>query len=90
MGGSPYAHGRSESRERSVLAAAAKRERRRLGYRLAELRAARELTQAEAAEAAGLHPVQISRIEGGKVNATVSTLVALSVTYGVRMRDLFE
>ena len=77
-------------RERPALVAAARRERRRLGKRLRALRTERELTQADAAEAVGVHPVHISRLESGEANATISTLVALAIAYRVALRDLFE
>ena len=86
---SPYAHGRSEYWERRATVRAIETEQHRLGARLRELRIARGLTQAQAAEAAGVHAVQIARLEAGTANTTVATLVALATAYGVRMRDLF-
>jgi DNA-binding XRE family transcriptional regulator len=87
---SPYHHGRSEIHERKSLAAAIKRERVRLGKRLRELRVERALSQAQAAEAIGVHPVSVARIEAGTANVTIATLTAISVAYGVPMRALFE
>jgi DNA-binding XRE family transcriptional regulator len=86
---SPFGHGRSETRDRPALVAAARRERRRLGKRLRAIRAERGLTQAKAAEAIGVHPVHVSRIETGDANVTIDTLVALAVAYRVELRDLF-
>jgi transcriptional regulator with XRE-family HTH domain len=54
------------------------------------LRTERKLTQAEAAEAVGVHPVHVSRIESGEANVTIGTLVALAIAYRVALRDLFE
>jgi DNA-binding XRE family transcriptional regulator len=87
---SRFGHGRSETRDRPALVAAARRERRRLGARLRALRTERKLTQAEAAEAVGVHPVHVSRIESGEANVTIGTLVALAIAYRVALRDLFE
>ena len=90
MPSSRFGHGRSETRDRPAVVTAARRERRRLGERLRVLRAERKLTQAEAAEAVGMHPVHVSRIESGEANVTIGTLVALAIAYRVTLRDLFE
>ncbi len=66
-----------------------KRELKRLGKRLRELREERGLTQEQAAEMIGVHPKSMPRIEGGTANPTVATLVAASVAYKVPLRDLF-
>ncbi len=66
------------------------RERERLGKRLRELRTARKMTQAEAAEAAGVHTVHVARIESGAANITISTLVAFAVAYNVPVHAFFE
>jgi DNA-binding XRE family transcriptional regulator len=86
---SPYDHGRSEIHGRRGLATAIRAERRRLGERIRRLRVERELTQAEAAEAIGIHPVHVARIESGSANITIATLVAVAVAYGVPVRALF-
>lgn len=87
---SRFAHGPSEARARPDLVAQAEREKQRLGARLLALRTKRNLTQAQVAEQAGIHPVHVSRIESGDANVTITTLVALAVTYGVPLRDFFE
>jgi transcriptional regulator with XRE-family HTH domain len=76
--------------ERRALAIAAKRERRKLGARLRELRLARHMTQARAAEAVGVHPVHVARMESGAANPTITTLVAFALAYGVPLRALFD
>ena len=48
------------------------------------------MTQAQAAEAAGLHPVHVARVENGMANVTIATLVALASAYGVPLHALFE
>ncbi|HYO71874.1 MAG TPA: helix-turn-helix transcriptional regulator [Archangium sp.] len=88
-GKSPHTHGRSEVRTRKDLAPAIKRELRRVGGRLRELRLERGLTQEQAAEKMGVHPKYLTRLEGGGVNVTLATLVAASVAYKVLLRELF-
>ncbi|WP_373371356.1 helix-turn-helix transcriptional regulator [Stigmatella ashevillensis] len=86
---SPHTHGRSEVRTRKDLAPAIKRELKRLGTRLRELRTERGLSQEEAAEIMGIHPKSMPRLEGGSTNPTVATLVAAAVAFKVPLRDLF-
>ncbi|NVI98288.1 helix-turn-helix transcriptional regulator [Myxococcus sp. AM009] len=65
------------------------RELRRLGERLRQLRLERGLTQEQAAEAIGVHPKHIIKMEQGGANVTVATLVAASVAFKVPLRALF-
>jgi transcriptional regulator with XRE-family HTH domain len=58
--------------------------------RLRQLREERDLTQEQAAEAAGLHAKHLSVIENGAVNVTFSSLVALAVAYKVSLATFFE
>ncbi len=71
------------------MAPAIKRELKRLGRRLRELRTERGLSQEEAAELMGIHPKSMPRLEGGSTNPTVATLVAAAVAFKVPLRDLF-
>ncbi|WP_409014956.1 helix-turn-helix transcriptional regulator [Archangium sp.] len=80
---------RSEIWTRGPTARAIKRELRRVGERLRELRLERGLTQEQAAEAIGLHPKHMIKMEQGNANLTLATLVAASVAYKVPLRDLF-
>lgn len=75
--------------ERKPLVAAIEREKLRLGARLRALREERGLTQAAAAERAGLHAVQIARVEGGSANPTIATIVAMARAYEVELAVLF-
>jgi DNA-binding XRE family transcriptional regulator len=88
-GKSPHSHGRSEVRTRKDLAPTIKRELKRLGKRLRELREELGLSQEEAAELMGIHPKSMPRIEGGTANPTVATLVAAAVAYKVPLHELF-
>ncbi|WP_323383491.1 helix-turn-helix transcriptional regulator [Myxococcus dinghuensis] len=85
----PTKRGRSEVWTRGPTARAIKRELRRLGERLRELRLERGFTQEQAAEAIGVHPKHIIKMEQGAANVTVATLVAVSVAFKVPLRDLF-
>ncbi|WP_141327948.1 helix-turn-helix transcriptional regulator [Myxococcus sp. AB025B] len=86
----PVKRGRSEVWTRGPTARAIKRELRRLGERLRELRLERGFTQEQAAEAIGVHPKHIIKMEQGTANVTVATLVAASVAFKVPLRDLFR
>ena len=87
---SRFAHGRSEYWNRPTLARAIAKEQRQLGLRLRAIREHGGLTQQEAAERAGLHPVAIARLENGKQNATLATLVCLAAAYRVSLSELFS
>nr|WP_275583646.1 helix-turn-helix transcriptional regulator [Archangium primigenium] len=54
-----------------------------------ELRQERGLTQEQAAEAIGVHPKHVIKMEQGNANFTMATLVAAAVAYKVPLRDLF-
>ncbi|WP_426756477.1 helix-turn-helix domain-containing protein [Myxococcus sp. Y35] len=88
-GKTPTKRGRSEVWTRGPTARAIKRELRRLGERLRQLRLERGLTQEQAAEAIGVHPKHIIKMEQGGANVTVATLVAASVAFKVPLRELF-
>jgi transcriptional regulator with XRE-family HTH domain len=60
-----------------------------LGVRLRDLRSRSELTQERAAEAIGLHVKHLQRLERGRVNVTLATLVGCSLAYGVKLGELF-
>jgi len=88
-GKTPTKRGRSEVWTRGPTARAIKRELRRVGIRLRELRQERGLTQEQAAEAIGVHPKHVIKMEQGNANFTMATLVAAAVAYKVPLRDLF-
>lgn len=88
-GKTPTKRGRSEVWTRGPTARAIKRELRRIGGRLRQLRQERGLTQEQAAEAIGVHPKHMIKMEQGAANLTVATLVAAAVAFKVPLRDLF-
>lgn len=87
--GKPHARRPPEVRAPEDLAPLIKRELRRLGLRLRALRQERGLTQEQAAEAMGIHPKSLPRIEGGRANLTVATLVAAAAAFKVSLCELF-
>jgi UDP-N-acetylglucosamine 1-carboxyvinyltransferase len=64
---------------------------RKLGRRIAELRRERGLTQEEAAERLGMLAPNYARIEQGRQNVTIDTLVRITRMLGddVTVADLF-
>ena len=85
---SPADHGRSETRERPEVTRALRREQRALAVRLRALRTDRNMSQEAAAEAIGLSPKHLRRLELGQSNVTLATLVAFSLAYRVRVGQL--
>lgn len=61
-----------------------------LGARIGELRAARGMTQEQASERLGMLTPNYARIEQGRANATVDTLVRIAKTFDVDLIDLFR
>lgn len=57
-------------------------ERQRIGRRIADLRASRNMTQKELAERAGLQRSHIVRLERGAYGATVDVLSAIAGALG--------
>ncbi len=87
---SRHAHGPSEIWKRAGARVAIAAARKALASRLRLLREERGLTQEAAAELAGLHAKHLQRIERGSANATIATLAALCLAYGVGLDALFS
>lgn len=62
---------------------------RDLGRRIAELRAARDMTQQGFADQAGFSVQYAQRLESGRENLTVHSLVRIASLLGVTVADLF-
>lgn len=62
----------------------------KFGQRIKQLRAARNMSQDDLAYACDVEKTQIYRIEGGKINTTLSTLVALAEAFGLSLKELFD
>ncbi len=87
-GKKPTKRGPSEVRTRKDLAPVIERGLKHLGMRLRALRQERGLTQEQAAEAIGVHPKHMIKMEQGSANLTYATLVAVAVAYKVSLREL--
>ena len=61
-----------------------------LGYRIRERRNALEMTQAELAEACGLHRTFIGSVERGERNLAIISLRRLAKALHVSIQDLFS
>ena len=59
------------------------------GRNVRRIRMGKGLTQEELAEGAGISQVQIARIEAGKINTSISTVVAIAKALGVKEGELF-
>jgi transcriptional regulator with XRE-family HTH domain len=63
---------------------------RALGARIGELRTAAGMTQEQAAERVGMLTPNYARIEQGRANATVDTLVRIAKVFDVAVLELFR
>lgn len=61
-----------------------------VGQKLQAARKRSGLTQAEVSERSGVHDTEISRIEAGKRDPRVSTLIRLAKAVGVAPGDLLS
>jgi transcriptional regulator with XRE-family HTH domain len=61
-----------------------------LGTNLREAREKLELTQEQVAERSGVHATEVSRIEAGKRDPRISTLVKLAGAVQVKPGELLE
>lgn len=59
------------------------------GRNVRRIRMDKGFTQEELAEGAGISQVQIARIEAGKINTSISTVVAIARALGVGEGELF-
>jgi len=62
----------------------------RLGQRIKELRLERELTQLDIAYTCDFEKTSISRIEAGRTNPTITTLLKISKALDIELKELFE
>jgi transcriptional regulator with XRE-family HTH domain len=61
-----------------------------LGKRIKDLRKEKGLSQEDLSNEADIPLSQVGRIERGEVNATISTLHAISVALGVYLKELLN
>lgn len=62
----------------------------KFGRIVKSLRIEKEITQEDLAEKANLHVTFISRIENGKANVSLDTVLKLANAFGIEVKDLFE
>lgn len=63
---------------------------RKLGKNIAQMREKRKLTQYKLAKEIFTDQSNLARIEDGKVNPTVKTLLKISSALKCRVKDLFD
>lgn len=61
-----------------------------IGTRLVSLRKGKEISQAKLAELTKLDRTYISRIEHGKQNMTMTTLIFICDCLGITLKDFFD
>jgi transcriptional regulator with XRE-family HTH domain len=61
-----------------------------LGDRVRAVRKSRKISQERLAELAGLHPVFVSKLETGKVKASVCTYHCIAEALNMRLAELME
>ena len=61
-----------------------------IGFRIRELRSAHRMTQAQLADACGLHRTYIGSVERGERNVAVLNLRRIAKTLRVPLADLFS
>lgn len=66
------------------------REQKALGQRLRQLRIDRKLSQLDIEVATGIANADISRIENGKTNVELVTLVKLAIAFNIELMELFN
>jgi len=69
---------------------AASKESRGIGSRIRTSRKAAGLTQSELAEAIGVEPESVNRIENGKLNPARETLQKVAAALGVKLASLLD
>ncbi len=62
----------------------------RFGIRVRAARHAQNLTMEDVADRAGIDYRQVSRVEAGSINATISTAIAIARALGVPLSQLFD
>lgn len=63
---------------------------KKLGQRIKEVRESKELSQLDVASICDYDKTTISRIENGRTNITLKTLVTLALAMEVDISELFE
>ncbi len=61
-----------------------------LGKKVRELRKKQKLSQSQLAYEANIPRMQVSRIERGEINTSISTIIAIARVLEVQTKDLFN
>ncbi|MBX9784144.1 MAG: helix-turn-helix transcriptional regulator [Chitinophagaceae bacterium] len=62
----------------------------KFGKRVRELRLSKNMTQEDVAWEAGIEPMQLSRIERGVINTSLSHILAIARAIGVKPKELID
>jgi transcriptional regulator with XRE-family HTH domain len=63
---------------------------KKFGERVKQLRLSKNMTQEDVAWEAGIEPMQLSRIERGIINTSLSHILAIAKAIGVKPKDLID
>jgi DNA-binding XRE family transcriptional regulator len=63
---------------------------RLIGKRIREIRKKQKLSQSQLAYEANIPRMQVSRIERGEVNTSISTLLAIARVFEIHVKELFN
>ena len=63
---------------------------KKVGKRIKEIRFEKKISQQELADLCGMEPGNMSRLEAGRANATLSTIEIVSKNLGVEPFELFK
>jgi transcriptional regulator with XRE-family HTH domain len=61
-----------------------------IGLKIKSLRLMHKKTQEDVAWDAGIEPVQLSRIENGKINTSITHIYEIAKAIGVHPKDFFD
>ena len=61
-----------------------------LGKKVRELRKKQKLSQSQLAYEANIPRMQVSRIERGEINTSISTIIAIARVLEIQTKDLFN
>lgn len=63
---------------------------KRVGKRIKEIRVEKKISQQELADFCGIEPSNMSRLEAGRANATLSTLDKICKSLDIEIIELFK
>jgi transcriptional regulator with XRE-family HTH domain len=63
---------------------------KKLGKKIREIRIQQKISQAQLAFEANIPTMQVSRIERGEVNTSISSIIRIAKVLDVKVKDLFD